>query len=269
MLNYPGAHLVWYPKGSGNQKKLLHRMANEKNLSGKRALVTGASRGIGKEIALSLGRMGLDVAINYHTNREQADDVVDQLRNMGRKSVAIQADVSRSSAVNKMVEVIGSSIGEIDILVNNAAIGIPKSFEDITEEEWDETITVNLKSVFLVTQAVLPSMLKSQWGRIINLSSGAAFTGGLVGPHYTASKAGIIGLTRYYASQLVKSGITVNAIAPALIETDMVRNAKLDPTVLPVGRFGKVEEISSVVELLVRNGFMTGQVISANGGLYF
>lgn len=244
-------------------------MLDEINLGGKTVLVTGASRGIGEAIALSLGRMGADVAVNYHTSKDQAEDVAAQLRKMGRKSLAVQADVSRSDAIRKMMGEIKPSLGDIDILVNNAAIGVPKSYEDITEEEWDETITVNLKSVFLVTQAVLPSMLKSKWGRIINLSSGAAFTGGLVGPHYTASKAGIIGLTRYYASQLVKSGITVNAIAPALIETDMVRNAKLDPNVLPIGRFGKVEEISSVVELLVSNGFMNGQVISANGGLYF
>ncbi len=244
-------------------------MSDTVDLSEKTALITGASRGIGKAIALSLGEMGANVAINYRTSKREAEEVVAEIRESGMNSVAIQADVSNPDEATRLVEKTVDSLGDIGILVNNAAIGKVRSFEDITEEDWDETIDTNLKSVFIVTQAVIPMMLKHKWGRIINLSSVAAFTGGLVGPHYTASKAGIIGLTRYYASQLVKSGITVNAIAPALIETDMVKNANLDPGILPIGRFGKLEEVSSVVELLVKNGFMTGQVINPNGGLYF
>lgn len=244
-------------------------MSETENLSGRTALVTGASRGIGRAIAITLAEMGADVAVNYRTSKQEAVEVAAKIRKTGRKSVVVQADVSQTDEVTNMAEETRKSLGDISILVNNAAVGKPKSFENITEIDWNETINVNLKSVFLVTQAVLGPMLRDKWGRIINLSSGAAFTGGLVGPHYTASKAGIIGLTRYYASQLVKSGITVNAIAPALIETEMVKNANLDPGVLPIGRFGSVDEISSVVELLVKNGFMTGQVISANGGLYF
>ena len=244
-------------------------MTDEENLSEKTALVTGASRGIGKAIALSLGEMGMNVAVNYNTSEHPAEEVAAQIRKSGTKSVALQADVSNPDEVTRLVEETVDLLGDVSILINNAAIGKVRSFEDITEKDWDETINANLKSVFLVTQAVIPIMLKNKWGRIINLSSVAAFTGGLVGPHYTASKAGINGLTRYYAARLVKSGITVNAIAPALIETDMVKNANLDPGILPIGRFGKLEEVSSVVELLVKNGFMTGQVINPNGGLHF
>ncbi len=176
-------------------------MSETINLTGKTALVTGASRGIGKGIALSLGEMGVNVAVNYRSSKSEAEEAATQIRKFGVKSVAIQADVSNSEEVARLIGKTVESLGDISILVNNAAIGKVSSIEDITEEDWDETINANLKSVFLVTQAVLPIMLKHKWGRIINLSSVAAFTGGLVGPHYTASKAGINGLTRYYAAR--------------------------------------------------------------------
>lgn len=244
-------------------------MTDDKMPDNKVALVTGASRGIGKGIALRLARMGVRVVVNYRSSEEMANNVVREIKAMGGNSIAIQADVSKSDEVKRMMAAIRGTLGEIDILVNNAAIGVAKSYENITETDWDETINVNLKSVFLVTQEAIPSMVEKKWGRIINISSVAAFTGGLVGPHYTASKAGINGLTRYYASRLVKSGITVNAIAPALIETDMVKEAGLDPKVLPIGRFGRLDEVASIVEMMVTNGFMTGQVVSVDGGLHF
>ena len=244
-------------------------MTDNEMLDNKVALVTGASRGIGRGIALRLARMGVNVVVNYRSSEELAKNVVREIEISGGEAIAIQADVSKSDDIKRMMAEIRNSLGEIDILVNNAAIGQVKSYENITETDWDETINVNLKSVFLMTQEVIPYMLNTKWGRIINISSVAAFTGGLVGPHYTASKAGINGLTRYYASRLVKSGITVNAIAPALIETEMVKKAKLEPSVLPIGRFGKLDEIASVVEMMVTNGFMTGQVVSVDGGLHF
>ncbi len=142
-------------------------------------------------------------------------------------------------------------------------------FDQITEQDWDEVLAVNLKSVFLATQAVLPKMRTARWGRIINLSSVAAQTGGVVGPHYAASKAGIHGLTHSYANLLAKEGITVNAIAPALIETEMMRdNPRATPTLIPVGRFGTVEEVADVVVMLATNGYITGQTINVNGGWY-
>ena len=160
-------------------------------------------------------------------------------------------------------------IGGIDILVNNAAIAHPRILEEITEPEWDEVLTVNLKSVFLVTQAVIGGMRQRKWGRIINLSSVAAQTGGAVGAHYAASKAGIIGLTHSCASAFVKEGITVNAIAPALVETDMVTsNPNANPALIPMGHFGSVDDVASVAAMLATNDYMTGQTVSVNGGWY-
>jgi 3-oxoacyl-[acyl-carrier protein] reductase len=157
----------------------------------------------------------------------------------------------------------------VSILVNNAGISRPQRIEEITETDWDELIKVNLKSAFLVTQAVLPPMRASGWGRIINISSVAAQTGGVVGPHYAASKAGMIGLTHSYANLLAKEGITVNAIAPALIQTEMVTsNLRAKPDLIPVGRFGRAEEVAQLAVTLALNGYITGQTISVNGGWY-
>jgi 3-oxoacyl-[acyl-carrier protein] reductase len=168
-----------------------------------------------------------------------------------------------------MIEVVERELGPVEILVNNAGITRPQPLDEITEQDWDEVLTVNLKSMFLVTQAVLPSMRKARWGRIINLSSVAAQTGGVVGPHYAASKAGILGLSRSYANLLCKEGIAVNAIAPALIETDMVRALPgIRPDIIPVGRFGTVDEVGEVVVMLARNGYITGQTLNVNGGWY-
>lgn len=242
-------------------------MNNE--LKGKTALVTGASRGIGKAIALALGRMGINVAVNYITNEAMAQDVCQQITSYGSKSICIQADVSVSKDVASMISTIEKEVGAIDILVNNAGIGYPCDSNAVTEQEWDNTLECNLKSIFLVTQAAMPSMRTKKWGRIINLSSTAAHIGGIIGPHYAASKAGIIGLTHYYAAALAKEGITVNSIAPALIETEMITsNPKASPRLIPVGRFGNLEEIANVATMLVCNGYLTGQTINVNGGLY-
>jgi 3-oxoacyl-[acyl-carrier protein] reductase len=154
--------------------------------------------------------------------------------------------------------------------VNNSGITRPQPLDEITEKDWDELLDTNLKSMFLVTQQVLPGMRARHWGRIINLSSVAAQTGGVVGPHYASSKAGILGLTHSYAALLSKEGITVNAIAPALIYTEMVAvNPKARADLIPVGRFGAVEEVADVAVMLARNGYITGQTINVNGGWYF
>ena len=168
-----------------------------------------------------------------------------------------------------MIRQINEAFGPVAVLVNNAGIARPQPLDQITEQNWDEVLAVNLKSVFLVTQAVLPAMRAARWGRIINLSSVAAQTGGVVGPHYAASKAGIHGLTHSYAALLAKEGITVNAIAPALIETEMMRdNPRATPALIPVGRFGTVDEVADVVVMLATNGYITGQTINVNGGWY-
>jgi len=239
------------------------------SLSGKVALVTGASRGIGRAIAINLARWGIHVAVNYRIQTHEAQKTLEEIISAGGSGMLIQADVSLASEVSRLVEAVEKNLGPIEILVNNAAIAPVQNIEDITEQDWDEVLRNNLKSVFLVTQAVLPGMRSRRFGRIINLSSGAVITGGVIGIHYTASKAGIDGLTRAYASRLVKEGITVNNLAPALIETDMVRDPEKLRKMIPMGRLGRSDEVAEAALFLVRNEFMTGQTIHVNGGLYF
>ena len=238
-------------------------------LDGKVALVTGASRGIGRTAAVALEKAGATVAVNYRTRVQDAEAVCREIQDMGGRAVALQADVSIAADVIRMVKQVESQLGPVAVLVNNAGITRPQPIHEITEEDWDEVLAVNLKSVFLVTQAVLPGMRAAKWGRIINLTSVAAQTGGVIGPHYAASKAGILGLTHSYAALLAKEGITVNAIAPALIETDMIRdNPRATPALIPAGRFGTVDEVADVVVMLATNGYITGQTINVNGGWY-
>ncbi len=238
-------------------------------LTGKVALVTGGSRGIGAGVAQALAREGVAVAVNYHSHAEAAARVCAEIVETGGRSMTVQADVSQPTAVDEMIATIKRELGPIDILVNNAGIARPQKIEDITEQDWNEIVDTNLKSTFLVTQAVLPHMRQQHWGRVINMSSVAAQTGGVVGPHYAASKAGMIGMTHSLANLLVKEGVTVNAIAPALIATEMVTaNPRANPGVIPVGRFGEVDEVASVVVMLAQNGYITGQTINVNGGWY-
>ena len=239
------------------------------DLHGKIALVTGASRGIGRAIAVGLAGCGADVAVNYKTKEKEARDTLQQVTSQGRRAIVIQADVSRSADVTNMIATVERDLGPVDILVNNAGIARFQSVEATTEADWDEVLTANLKSVFLVTQAVLPGMRRRRWGRIINISSGAAKTGGGVGLHYTASKAGIEGLTRAYASRLVKEGITVTAVAPSLIGTDMIPDEESRRKLIPLGRLGRADEVAEAVIFLAGNEYATGQVIALNGGMYF
>jgi 3-oxoacyl-[acyl-carrier protein] reductase len=237
------------------------------NLASRVALVTGASRGIGEGIALALAEAGAAVAVNYKSRAADADAVRDRIRALGRRSIAIAADVSRAADVERLVGEVRAGLGPIDILVNNAGIARAQKLDEITEADWDQIIDGNLKSCFLVTQAVLPDMRSRRFGRIINLSSVAAQIGGVISPQYAASKAGMLGLTRYYARHLAREGITVNAIAPALIETDMVTsNPNARPDLIPVGRFGSVDEVAAVAVMLAGNGYITGQTINVNGG---
>ncbi len=239
------------------------------SLQGKTALVTGGSRGIGRATALALARAGARVAVNYKTRAADAETVCAEVRSQGVHAVAVQADVSIAAQVAEMVGQVESQLGPVAVLVNNAGITRPQPIHEITEHDWDEVLAVNLKSVFLVTQAVLPGMRAAKWGRIINLSSVAAQNGGVIGPHYAASKAGIHGLTHSYAALPAKEGITVNAIAPALIETELMRdNPRATPALIPVGRFGTVDEVADVVVMLATNGYIAGQTFNVNGGWY-
>jgi len=244
-------------------------MKNDNDLMGKVALITGGSRGIGRQVARALAEQGAHIAVNYFKNKDEAGKVCSEVKDYGSRCITIGADVSKSTDVARMVSTVKNELGETQILINNAGIARPQRIEDIREKDWDEIVDTNLKSAFLVTQAVLPDMRRKGWGRIINMSSVAAQLGGVVGPHYAASKAGMTGLTHSYAFLLSKEGITVNTIAPALIATEMVtKNPNASPDLIPVGRFGTVEEVADIVVSLARNGYITGQTININGGWY-
>lgn len=240
-------------------------------LQGKTALITGGSRGIGKAIALALSREKMNVAINFLTHQKEAEQVCEQIRDQGGQAKYIQADVSKEKEVKQMVDTVKEIYGHVDVLINNAGIVHKEVLDKLTEKDWDRVMDINLKSAFLVTQHCLPGMRKNQWGRIIHISSVAAQTGGVTSPLYVASKAGLIGLSHSYASLLVKEGITSNAISPALVETDMLlKDLKLDsPAKIPMGRFGKPEEVADVAVMLAKNAYITGQTINVNGGWYF
>ena len=238
-------------------------MANKQDLSAHVALVTGASRGIGAAVALALAEAGAAVAVNYRERAGDAEAVVARIKANGGRAIAVAADVSQAAAVARMVEQVASALGPIDILVNNAGMAIVRGIDDLTEDDFDRTVAVNLKSAFLCTQAVLPDMRARKWGRIVNISSGAARGAGAIGVHYNASKAGMEGLTRGYAARLVKEGITVNAVAPSLIATDMMGGRTDLARNIPLGRMGQA------VAMVLGNSYMTGQTIVLNGGMAF
>jgi 3-oxoacyl-[acyl-carrier protein] reductase len=241
------------------------------DLTGKVALVTGGNRGIGRAIAVALAEAGANVAVNFRTHQDEAGEVCQEIERRwpARRSVAVQADLARAGDATRLAASVDAALGPVAILVNNAGVSKPAALDRLDEELWASTIATNLTSAFLVTQAVLPRMRESRWGRIINVSSVAAQLGGVVGPHYAASKAGMHGMTHAYAALLAKEGITANAIAPALIETAMIaNNPKATPALIPVGRFGAVDEVAAVAVMLARNGYITGQTINVNGGWY-
>jgi 3-oxoacyl-[acyl-carrier protein] reductase len=239
------------------------------NFDGKVALVTGGSRGIGAAIADALGQAGAVVAVNYRERADAANALVAGLNKSGHRAMAIAADVSSASAVRTMVDRVSAAVGPIDILINNAGLAIVRGVDDLTEDDFDKTIAVNLKSAFLCTQAVLPGMQARKWGRIVNITSGAARGAGAIGPHYNASKAGMEGLTRGYAARLVTFGITVNSVAPSLIDTDMMSGRPELKSRVPLGRPGRSDEVAQAVLMVLGNDYMTGQTIALNGGMAF
>ncbi|MBI3129493.1 MAG: SDR family oxidoreductase [Candidatus Tectomicrobia bacterium] len=236
-------------------------------LEGRTALVTGASRGIGRACALALARAGCPVAVNYRSRDAEAEETCALIAGLGGQALPFRADVSRSGEVRGLVEAVRSRLGPVSILVNNAGVARKRAPLEITEEDWDEAMTVNLKSAFLASREVLPGMREMRWGRIVNVSSNAAYTTGIVGPHYVASKAGMLGLSRAYAMAFAREGITVNAVAPGAIETEMLmKDLGVTAARSPVGRFGTSEEVADAVMMLVRNGYITGQTLIISGG---
>jgi 3-oxoacyl-[acyl-carrier protein] reductase len=238
-------------------------------LGGRTALVTGGSRGIGRASALALATAGCKICVNFRSSAGEAEALVAEIARGGGEACAIQADVAQEADIQRLVRETEERLGPVDVLVNNAGIGVGAPLAEVGAELWHETIATNLTSAFLLSQAVVPGMRARRWGRLIFLSSVAAQTGGVIGPHYAASKAGTVGLMHSYANLLAAEGITSNALAPALVETEMVRNnPRAKPDLIPVKRFGTVEEAAEVVVLLATNAYMTGQTISLNGGWY-
>lgn len=239
------------------------------DLSGHMALVTGASKGIGQASAVALAGAGADIVVHYHQNREGAEATRAEIEKLGRRAFLTHADVSVAGEVNAMHAQVNQGFGAPDILVNNAGLAQRKELDEIDEAVWDRVIDVNLKSVFLMIRAFLPAMRQKRWGRIINISSGAAHAAGAVGVHYNAAKAGIEGLTRGYAARMAKEGITVNAVAPTFIDTGGGRDNAARAKQVPIGRTGRPGEIAEAVLLCAKTEYITGQVIVLNGGLYF
>ncbi|MGO4887816.1 3-oxoacyl-[acyl-carrier-protein] reductase [Anaerobacillus sp. MEB173] len=243
-------------------------------LEGKVALVTGASRGIGRSIALELARSGADVAVNYAGSREKAEEVVSEIEKMGRKAIAIQADVAEAESVANMIKEVVGHFGSLDILINNAGITRDNLIMRMKEEDWDAVIATNLKGVFNCSKAVTRQMMKQRFGRIVNITSVVGVLGNAGQANYVAAKAGVIGLTKTLAKELANRNITVNAVAPGFIETDMtdtltdeIKTEMLRQ--IPLAKLGQPDQIATVVRFLVSEdaSYMTGQTLHVDGGM--
>jgi 3-oxoacyl-[acyl-carrier protein] reductase len=243
-------------------------------LEGKVALVTGASRGIGREIALELARQGANVAVNYAGSESKANQVVDEIKAIGKEAFVIKCDVSNSDEVAAMVKETVDRFGKLDILVNNAGITKDNLLMRMKEEEWDDVININLKGVFLCTKAVTRQMMKQRVGRIINITSVVGVSGNPGQANYVAAKSGVIGLTKTTAKELASRNITVNAIAPGFITTDMTD--KLSDEVkdemlkqIPLARLGEPKDIAKMAAFLASDdtSYITGQTLHINGGM--
>ena len=244
------------------------------DLTGKVALVTGASRGIGQAVAVELAKAGADVIVNYIGNEAVAQETVEKVEALGRKALKIKADVGNADEVQAMVDEAHAAFGHIDVLVNNAGITRDGLLIRMKDTDWDDVLNINLKGVYLVTKAVAKLMVKQRSGRIINMTSVSGVTGNVGQANYAAAKAGVIGLTKTCAKELAARGITVNAVAPGFIETAMtdVLPEKIKEGIaatVPLGRMGQPEEIAGVVTFLASDfaRYITGQVLNVDGGM--
>jgi len=241
-----------------------------KTLTRRVALVTGASGGIGQAISRGLAAEGAAVALGYSSHAEPAEKLAEELVAAGGLAVAIAADLRRTEAHDELVDAVEAQLGAVEVLVAAAGLGRRQDLEEVSIDDFDEMLAVNLRAPFRLAQRTVPGMRERGFGRVLFFSSVAAFTGGVVGPHYAASKAGLHGLTHFLASRLASSGVTVNALAPALItETRMLPG---DPEELrarvPVGRLGRPDEVADLALAMLRNPYMTNQVVLLDGGIY-
>ena len=247
-------------------------MTQNKILSGKVALVTGASRGIGKAIAISLGKLGAEVIVNYSASDASAEEVVKSINEKGGSSYKLKFDVSDEESVNTAINQIIRDSGKIDILINNAGITRDGLLMRMKASQWDEVLNTNLKGVFLCTKNVSKFMIKQRSGKIINITSIVGLIGNPGQANYSASKAGVIGFTKTCAKEFASRGIKVNAIAPGFIETEMTENLNTDDLLkmIPLGKLGSADQIASLVNFLVSSDaseYITGQTISIDGGM--
>lgn len=244
-------------------------------LDGKTAIVTGASRGIGRAIALQLASEGANVVVNFSGSEQKASEVVEEIQNLGSQAIAVQANISDSDSVQQLMNAAQEQFGSIDILVNNAGITRDNLLMRMKEDEWDDVINTNLKGVFLCTKAVTRQMMKQRAGRIINISSIVGVMGNAGQANYVAAKAGVIGLTKTTARELASRNILVNAIAPGFITTEMTETLPEDVkssmlTQIPLAKLGKPEDIAKAVVFLASDdaSYMTGQTLHIDGGMY-
>ena len=247
-------------------------MYHPKDLSGKVALVTGASRGIGKAIALHLGELGAEVVVNYSSSENQANEVVELIKNIGRKSYKIKFDVSNEDEVNNSIETIIKESGSIDILVNNAGITRDSLLMRMKSSQWDDVLNTNLKGVFLCTKYVSKFMLKKRSGKIINITSIVGLIGNPGQANYSAAKAGVIGFTKTCAKEFASRGVNVNAVAPGFIETEMTESLNTDEILklIPLNKIGQTDQIAELSGFLASSSaseYITGQTISIDGGM--
>ncbi len=247
---------------------------NQLNGNKKNALVTGASKGIGKAISIRLAEMGINVAVNYNTSSSQAENLVKTLQKMGVDSFAIKADVSQLDQVEKMINQVDETWGGIDILINNAGIIDDNLLIRMSVEAWDRVIATNLNGTFYCTRAVIRNMIKQRWGRIINIGSVVGIRGNIGQSNYSASKAAIIGFTKSLAKEVAKRGVTVNTVTPGYISTDTVDTLpqKTKDTIMtwiPQGHFGEADDIAHLVAFIAsdKSDYMTGQIVSVDGGM--
>jgi 3-oxoacyl-[acyl-carrier protein] reductase len=241
------------------------------DLTGKVALVTGASRGIGAATAVRLAQAGADVAVGCGRNREAAEKVAGQVTALGRRAIVVSGDMADPDVPRRLAAEVAERLGPADVLVANAGSGTRMDLDDVDVAAWDYDMAVNLRAPFLLAQAVAPHMREQGFGRIVFLSSVAAFLGGILSPQYTASKAGLIGLTHNLAAALAPHGVTVNAVTPGLIATDMLTgDPRLDTLErsVPVGRLGQPAEVAGLIVAVVQNAYMTAQTVSVDGGRY-
>jgi 3-oxoacyl-[acyl-carrier protein] reductase len=253
-----------------DQAREVPEMTDDQSFAGRVALVTGASGGIGRAIAEALAADGAAVGLHYGSSPEPAQRLAERIVARGGRAAVFDADLRDGDAPAALVDRVAAQLGPIELLVNNAGVGRRLMWEETTIEDFDEAYAVNLRAPFLLTQRALPSMIERGFGRILFMSSVAGRTGGVVGPHYASAKSGLHGLTHFLAGRLASSGVTVNALAPALIaDTGMLPG---DPEELvariPVGRLGTPDEVADLTLAVLRNAYVTNQVISIDGGMH-